>query len=184
MTDSKLKAKPTSWNVLDDNFRDALAGKLTGLWGAVSDESAFNSCPVDKQQTLLLMVYRLKEKGLWQLINKIDNVYGEGGVGIGFSAWPLIISTLTSRNDFTRLLANHRGMSGGFYEKRRAAAVLHFIYKEGKPQKWYVHFDLYSPVHSPISAYKHFRHEFLGKLTPDWQMIQERLYAEPSRIGA
>jgi hypothetical protein len=75
-------------------------------------------------------------------------------------------------------MANHKGTSGGFYERGRRSAILHFIYENGPPQRWYVHFDLYSPVHSPVSAAKHLRHEFLGKLTPDWRMIKERLQAE------
>jgi hypothetical protein len=156
-------------------MREALAGKLSGLWGAESDEAAFNNFPEDKQQALLIVVTRLREKGLWQVIRKIDNVYGEGGVGLGFSAWPVIISTLKGRKDFTRFMANHKGTSGGFYERGRADAVLHFIWENGPPQQWYVHFDLYSPVHSPVSALKHLRFEFLGKLTPDWRMIQECL---------
>ena len=166
-----------SWKALPADVREALVGRLKGLWGAVSDEAAFNSCSVDKQQTLLTVVSRLKAKGLWQVINKIDNAYGEGGVGICFSAWPFICSTLRARKDFTRFMANHKGTSGGFYEKGRASAVLHFIYEDETPQKWCVHFDLYSPVHSPVSAFKHLRYEFFGKLTPDWRMIQERLQA-------
>lgn len=152
-------------------------GKLSGLWGAASDEDFFNACAVDKQQTLLIMVSRLKAKNLWQAIKKIENVYGEGGVGLAFSAWPLLESTLRARKDFTRLLANHKGSSGGFYEKGRADAILHFIYEDGSPRKWYVHFDLFSPVYSLISAIKHLRYEKIGKLTPDWRMIQERLDA-------
>ena len=79
-----------SWKDLRADVREALAGKLSGLWGAGSDEAAFNGFAVDKQQALLLVVSRLRAKGLWHVINKIENVYGEGGVGIGFSAWPLI----------------------------------------------------------------------------------------------
>ena len=168
-----------SWKDLRADVREALAGKLSGLWGAGDDEAAFNGFAVDKQQALLLVVSRLRAKGLWHVINKIANVYGEGGVGIGFSAWPLILATLRARKDFTRFMANHRGTSGGYYEKGRGDAVLHFIFEDGEPQKWYLHFDLYSPIHSPVSALKHLRHEFLGKLTPDWRMIQERLHAEP-----
>ncbi|MGH9933461.1 MAG: hypothetical protein ACREA9_30120 [Pyrinomonadaceae bacterium] len=180
MAEPNSKAEKISWKDLPADVREALTGKLNGLWGAVSDEAAFNNCPVDKQQTLLIVVSRLGAKGLWHVIKKIDNVYGEGGVGIGFSAWPLILSTLRGRKDFTRFMANHKGTSGGFYEKGRSSAVLHFIYEDGEPRKWYVHFDLYSPVHSPASALKHLRHEFLGKLTPDWRMIQERLHSESS----
>lgn len=163
------------WQDLSQSAREALQGRLAGLWGAPSDEEAFNRCSLDKQQTLILMVLRLEAKGLWQLVRKIDNVYGECGVGIGFSAWPMIESTLRRRRDFTRWFANHKDTSGGFYEKGRGEAVLHFLYVEGEPRRWYVHFDLYSPVHSIVSSIKHLRYEFLGKLTPDWHMIRQRL---------
>ena len=173
------KVEPISWHDLPDDLRQALTGKLSGLWGAVSDEAAFNNCPVDKQQALLLVISRLRAKKLWQVIGKIDNVYGEGGVGIGFTAAPLMLTTLRGRRDFTRFLAKPKGSSGGFYEKGRASAVLHFTYRDGEPQKWYLHFDLYSPVHSPVSAFKHLRYELLGKVTPNWRMIQDRLHVEP-----
>jgi hypothetical protein len=163
------------WNALSGEIREALAGKLCGLWGAGDDEAAFNNCAVDKQQTLLLLVSRLRTKKLWQVIRNINNVYGEGGVGIAFSAWPFVKSTLSGRKDFTRFLANHKDTTGGFYEKGRGDAVLHFLYLEGEPQKWYVHFDLFSPVHSLVSAFKHLRYEFVGQLRPDWRMIKQRL---------
>ncbi len=172
------------WPELSRDTREALTGKLAGLWDAVTDEAAFNACTIDKQQALLIVATRLREKGLWQVVRKIDNVYGVGGVGIAFSAWPYIASTLRRRTDFTRLFANHRDTSGGFYEKGRAEAVLHFLYINGEPRKWYLHFDLYSPVHSPVSALKHLRHEFAGKLTPDWKMISKILGPEfASRRG-
>ena len=176
MVEPGSQATPLFWRDLPDDVREALGGKLSGLWGAGDDEAAFNGFAVDKQQALLLVVSRLRAKGLWHVINKIANVYGEGGVGIGFSAWPLILATLRARKDFTRFMANHRGTSGGYYEKGRGDAVLHFIFEDGEPQKWYLHFDLYSPIHSPVSALKHLRHEFLGKLTPDWRMIQDCLH--------
>ena len=135
MTEPTLEVEPVSWEDLPGDVREALAGKLSGLWGAASDEVAFNNFPVDKQQTLLIVVSRLAAKGLWRLISRIDNVYGEGGVGIGFSAWPFIISTLRSRKDFTRLMANHKGTTGGFYERGRSSAVLHFIYENGPSRK-------------------------------------------------
>jgi hypothetical protein len=43
------------------------------------------------------------------------------------------------------------------------------------PRRWYVHFDIYSPVHSALSAFKHVRHEFIRKTTPDWRMIKKAL---------
>lgn len=177
MADTTSKVNPELWKDLSDDMREALTGKLAGLWGAASDEEAFNSCAVDKQQTLLIMASRLQAKNLWHVIRKIDNVYGEGGVGLGFSAWPVVESTLRARKDFTRFLANHSDTTAGFYEKGRSDAVLHFLFVEGTPRKWYVHFDLYSPVHSPLSALKHLRYEFIGKMTPDWRMIQQCLRA-------
>lgn len=173
------KVEPISWRDLPEDLREALNGKLSGLWGAVSDEAAFDGFSVDKQQALLLVISRLRAKELWQVIGKIDNVYGEGGVGIGFTAAPLILTALRGRTDFSRFLAKPKGSSGGFYEKGRGSAVLHFTYQDGEPQKWYLHFDLYSPVHSLVSAFKHLRYELLGKVTPDWRMIQDRLHAEP-----
>src|SRR6266545_5998323 len=141
MTDSSSGLDQILWRNLSEDSREALTGKLSGLWGAATDEGAFDSCAVDKQQTLLLLASRLCAKRLWHVIRKIDNVYGEGGVGIGFSAWPLIESTLLRSRNFTRLFANHKDTCGGFYEKGTAEAVLHFLYQEGSPRKWYVHFD-------------------------------------------
>jgi hypothetical protein len=177
MADPTSDVKTILWQDLAADVSKALTDKLSGLWGAASDEDAFNGLAVDKQQTLLILVSRLQAKKLWDLINKIDNVYGEGGVGIGFSAPDTAEATLRSRKDFTRFMANHKDTTDGFYEKGRGDAVLHFLYQEGTPRKWYVHFDLYSPVHSPLSALKHLRHEFIGKVTPDWRMIQDHLNA-------
>jgi hypothetical protein len=165
------------WRELPANARDALTGKLVGLWRAVSDEAAFDSLTEDKQEALLLILSRMQAKDLWHLVRSIENVYGECGVGIAFVAWPFIQSTLSRRKDFTRLFANHKNTSGGFYEKGRAEAVLHLLFQEGDPRKWYVHFDLYSPVHSFRSAGKHLRYELLRKVCPDWKMIKQRLKA-------
>jgi len=163
--------QPLTWFEISRSLRESLTGKLTGLWGAQSDAAAFDSLQVDKQQALLLLQRRISEKRLWHLVKQITNVYGEGGVGLQFFAWPMIESTLRRRKDFTQRFANHKDTAGGFYEKQTASAILHFLFQEGDPRIWYVHFDLYSPVHSPRSAIKHFRHEFLGGVKPDWQMI-------------
>ena len=163
------------WEDLTPRTRELLQGKLTGLWGAPSDAAAFDSWASDKQHALLLLMGRMLEKKLWNVLKRVTNVYGEGGVGLQFEAWPMIESTLARRPDFTRLMANHKDTTGGFYEKGRGDAVLHFLFQEGEPRTWYVHFDLYSPVHSPASAFRHFRHEFLGKVKPDWKMIGKRL---------
>lgn len=163
------------WADLSPETTELLAGKLAGLWGAASDAAAFDSWPPDKQQALLLLLKRMHAIRLWHLVKRITNVYGEGGVGLQFEAWPMIESTLSRREDFTRLMANHKDTTGGFYEKQRGAAVLHFLFQEGEPRTWYVHFDLYSPVHSPGSAWRHLRHEFIGKVKPDWKMIAKWL---------
>jgi len=168
-------SQPLKWTDLKPSTRELLKDKLSGLWCADSDASAFESWSIDKQQALLLLLLRLEDKSLWRLVKKVTNVYGEGGVGLQFLAWPMIESTLNRRRDFTRRFANHKDTSGGFYEKQRSAAVLHFLFQEGDPRTWYVHFDLYSPVHSPKSALLHLRHEFLGKIKPDWQLIARAL---------
>jgi len=175
MANADPHASSLAWAELSGETRELLTGKLAGLWGATSDAAAFDSWALDKQQALLLLLKRMQAKKLWHLVKRITNVYGEGGVGLQFEAWPMIESTLSHRDDFTRLLANHKDTSGGFYEKKRGEAVLHFLFQEGAPRRWYVHFDLYSPVHSPASALKHFRYEFLGKLKPDWRMIAKSL---------
>jgi len=163
------------WSELAADLRDALNGKLAGLWDAPTDEAAFNALSVDKQQALLLILARLQAKDAWHFIRNVTNVYGEGGVGIEFNSWPLLEATLARRKDFTRRWANHRNTSGGFYEKSRIDAVLHFLFVNGAPRRWYVHFDLYSPVHSAVSAFRHVRHEFIRKATPDWRMIKRAL---------
>jgi len=164
-----------TWSDLSKDTKELLAGKLAGLWSAPTDATAFDSWAVDKKQAMLLLLARLRAKRLWHLVKRVTNVYGESGVGLQFEAWPMIESTLSRRDDFTCRFANHKDTSGGFYEKHRAEAVLHFLFREGQPRTWYVHFDLYSPVHSLSSAWKHLRYEFLGKLTPDWRMIAKSL---------
>lgn len=172
--DNSESPTPT-WAELPDATKELLTGKLAGLWGAPTDGAAFDSWPLDKKQGLLLLLNRMQSKGLWHLVKRVTNVYGEGGVGLQFEAWPMIESTLLRRPDFTRWFANHRDTSGGFYEKKRGVAILHFLFQEGEPRIWYVHFDLYSPIHSPGSAWRHLRHEMLGKVRPDWRTIEKSL---------
>lgn len=162
-----------TWRDLSFDTREALSRKLVGLYGAASDESAFDALPEDKQQGLLLLHRRMSEKRVWHVVRRVQNVYGLHGVGLSFSAWPLIESTLDGRDDFTRRFANHKDCSGGFYEKGRPKAVLHFLYQDGNPRKWYVHFDLYSPVYSPRSAASHLQHEVVRKFRPDWKTIKQ-----------
>ena len=163
------------WSDLSDDYREGLTGKLAGMWGHPSDEEAFNALLIHAQQALLLILARMQAKGLWQLVQQISNVWGEGGVGCEFTAWPLIHSTLSGRSDFTRLFANHSNTDGGFVEKDRTMSVMHFLYVDGTPRKWSLHFDLYNPLHSPAGAWRHLRHEVIGKVKPDWQNIQAGL---------
>jgi hypothetical protein len=162
------------WRDLSAGTRESLAGKLKGLWGASTDEEAFNALSADKQQALLLLMNKLISKNLWDHVRRIENAYGLYGVGIDFIAWPGIESALSRRHDFTRRFAKRKTVSGGFYEKGRKEAALHFLY-QGEPRLWHVHFDLYSPVESISSALRHLRHEYIGKLTPDWLMIRNAL---------
>ena len=162
-----------TWRDLSFDTREAFSRKLVGLYGAASDESAFDALTEDKQQGLLLLHRRMSEKRVWHVVRRVQNVYGLHGVGLSFSAWPLIESTLDGRDDFTRRFANHKDCSGGFYEKGRPKAVLHFLYQDGDPRKWYVHFDLYSPVYSPRSAANHLQHEVVRKFRPDWKTIKQ-----------
>jgi len=173
-------ARPVShlrWHDLSADYREALSGKLAGLWESSGDEAAFELLSVPAQQALLLILDRLKTKGLWQIVKRISNVWGEGGVGFEFTAWPILHSTLSRRGDFQRRFANHRNNDGGFYEKGRARSVMHFLYVEGNPRKWSLHFDLYNPLHSPVTAWRHYRHEVVSQVKPDWQVIQQGLKA-------
>jgi len=163
------------WSELSDDLREALQDKLSCLWGVSGDEQVFDSLSIDKQQALLLVLSRLREKDLWHFVKHVTNLYGEGGVGIGFTPGPQLKPTLARRKDFTRRLAKHRDTTGGFYERGQSEAALHFLYVDQTPPEWYVHFDLYSPVHSASSAFKHFRHEYFRKVRPDWRVIQQRL---------
>lgn len=168
------------WSDLPADIREALTDKLAGLWGSSGDAEAFNSLSIDKQQALLLILFRLRQKALWHLVRHITNLYGEDGVGIEFAPWPGLESTLERRKDFTRRFAKHRDTTGGFYEKDRSEVALHFLYVDQTPPKWYVHFDLYSPVHSASSAIKHFRLEYFRKVRPNWRVIQQRLKGKAS----
>ncbi len=166
---------PLVWADLTTAQHEALSGKLVGMWDHSNDASAFNSLSVAGQQALLLIVARLEAKSLWQAIRQISNVWGEGGVGFDFTAWPILHSLLSRRNDFTQLFANHRDTDGGFVEKDRAMSVMHFLYQNGASRKWSLHFDLHSPLNSPTGAWRHFRYEVLGQAQPDWQMIKKGL---------
>lgn len=177
MVETTTAVSQLRWHQLSADCREDLRGKLVGLWESVDDEVAFESLSVPAQQALLLILDRLKAESLWQMIKRISNVWGEGGVGFEFTAWPVLHSTLSRRRDFQRRFANHRDTDGGFFERGRARSVMHFLYVEGNPRRWSLHFDLYNPLHSPVTAWRHYRHEVVSKVKPDWQVIQQGLKA-------
>lgn len=164
-------ANHLDWAQLQAHHREALSGKLAGMWEQPDDTSAFQTLSIDGQQALLLIVDRLEERHLWQAVRTISNVWGRDGVGFEFTAWPMLHSSLSRRSDFTQLFANHRNTDGGFVEKGRAMSVMHFLYQEGIPRKWFFHFDLYSPLNSVAGAWRHLRHEVFSEVKPNWQMI-------------
>ncbi len=167
------------WLDLTANTRAALARKLEGLYGHVRDENAFEALEVDKQQALLIILRRWRELRLWDTVRRVENVYGEGGVGMNFSAWPLLESTLRRRKDFTTRFATHRDTTKGFLERGRERAALHILYVEDKERRWAAHFDLYNPWSSPANAWRHLLHEKFRDETPDWRNIGAALWDSP-----
>lgn len=70
MDDGAAKTDRKLWQELPYHVREALTGKLSGLWGAASDEAAFNNFPEDKQQALLIVVSRLGKRVFGTLSGK------------------------------------------------------------------------------------------------------------------
>lgn len=167
------RAKRIGWREVSGEVRDALERKIKGLYGAESCEAAFDNLTIDKQQALLLLFGRLNELVLWEFVRRVDNVYGEGGVGMNFLAWHGLLSELQRRKDFTARFAAHRDNDGGFIELGRAKGSLHFLYqREGGQKVWGVHFDLYNPWSSPMNAWRHLLYEKLQGVTPDWRTVR------------
>jgi hypothetical protein len=162
------------WHELSTKLRLALARKLEGLYGGARDEAVFDSLAFDKQQALLILARRLQDLRLWEMVRRVQNLYGECGVGMHFSAWPLLASTLRRRGNFSTLFARHRNTTTGFIERgagRRAS--LHFLRAGGVGVDgiWEAHFDLYNPWSSPLSAWRHLVHEKIRRETPDWRIV-------------
>jgi hypothetical protein len=150
-------------------------GRLQGLYGCEGYEEAYAALALDKREALFLLARRLIEIDLWHAVGTIVNVYGKGGVGMYFSATLDLEAELRSRRDFTRKFARHRDNTGGFLEKSRRHASLHFLYidtAEGK-REWHVHLDLYGPFGSLASMTKHLYHERWRRFRPDWRMVRE-----------
>lgn len=163
------------WENLSEETRAGLERKLQGLYGAQSDSEAFNFLVLDKQQALLILLHRLGQLGLWSPVARIDNVYGEGGVGMSFRAWPFLFSTLRRHKDFTSMFAKHHNNSGGFMEIKRPRGSLHFCYVDGDVREWAVHFDIYNPWASPLNAWRHLLHEKFNGESADWRIIADSM---------
>jgi hypothetical protein len=163
-----------NWLQLSPAARLDLAGKLDGLYGHASAPAAFEYLAVDKQQALLLLRQRLAGVGLWQHIRQVQNVYGVGGVGVEFTAWPSFLEALRWHRGFTKRLAARRGVTGGFRELRVRRGCLHLLYtgKTDQDRLWNAHFDMYGPLFSPANTVRHLWSEYLNKGTPDWKMAR------------
>jgi hypothetical protein len=173
------KAPTLRWRELPIRTREALDRRLEGLYGATRDEEAFNALAADKQWALLILARRFLELRLWEAVRRIENVYGEGGVGMNFDAWPMLYSTLKRREDFTSRFANHGDTTGGFIERGVGRASLHILYVDNGKRRWAAHFDLYNPWASPMNAWRHLLNEKLRGYTPDWHAIGASIWGEP-----
>jgi hypothetical protein len=167
-----VQAQRLRWRQLTDEVQAALGRRLEGLYGAPSDEVAFDNLTVDKQQALLLLMRRLRELGLWDSVRRVENVYGTGGVGMSFRAWPELAAALRRRRDFTSRFARHRDNASGFLERGRLRASLHFLFQEKGERLWAVHFDLYNPWSSPANIWRHLFYEKIRGVTPDWRTVR------------
>jgi hypothetical protein len=174
MTQADLvEVRVLQWDKLPETLRAALARKLEGLYGGARDETIFDALAVDKQQALLILVRRFLTLDLWDAVRRIENLYGEGGVGMNFLAWPFLKSRLERRAEFTTWFARHRNTTVGFIERGTATrAALHLLCRDNAAtESWEAHFDLYNPWTSPLNAWRHLLHEKIRRETPDWRVI-------------
>ena len=164
------------WAELPAETRAQLAGRLAGLYGHGTDESAFDSLAEDKRQALQIFVRRFARFGLWHAVERVTNVYGEGGVGIEFVTREGFHESLGSHPRFSPRFAGHGGPTDlGYYEKQRARAALHFLRMRADPSRWAAHFDEHGPLGGPVSLLRHIWHEVVRGRTPGWRVIQTAL---------
>jgi hypothetical protein len=164
------------WDDLTEEARAQLSGRLGGLYGREGDGAAFDALPADKQRALLIFARRFARFGLGESVKRVTNVYGEGGVGIEFVAAEDFEAAVSSHPRFTPRFAGHgRETAGGFYERRRASAALHFLRTRAAPDQWAAHFDLHGPLAGPVSFLRHLWHEVLMGRTPGWRSVLSAL---------
>lgn len=160
------------WGALPERTRVMLHRRLEGLYGGTRDAEVFDSLALDKQQALLILARRLMELRLWDAVRRVENLYGEGGVGMHFLAWPVLRSALLRRANFSTWFATHKNTTLGFIERGKRLGSLHILYSEGGAGTgWEAHFDLYNPWASPVNAWRHLLHEKMRKQVPDWRII-------------
>lgn len=166
-----------AWEQLKPSTRHLLAGKLDKLYGHTRAAAAFNALVEDKQQALLLLLRRFLELDLWPHVRQIENVYGEGGVGMNFAAWPSFHETLRWHRDISPRLAKRPGFEGGFRELRVQHGGLHILYRgRGTEQRWDAHFDCYNPLFSLANTARHVWHEVIKKQPPSWHQVHGWLH--------
>ena len=167
-----IDAPLLNWRHLHESTRAALSGKLEGLFGWSRTDEVFESLAPSRQQALLLLLRRLRTLNLWDAVRNVTNVYGEGGVGIDFIAWPVLRSGLERRRDFTRLMAGHRNNEGGFRESKKVPGpALHIVMVETACNRWAAHFDLYDPLSSLLNLWRHVYREGWRRELPGWREI-------------
>ena len=165
-----------SWKELPANIRRALDGPLNGLYQHARAADAFNALTEDKQQALRMLTKCFLTLELWPHVRSVGNVWGEGGVGMNFTAWPSFLETLRWHRKFSRRLAQRPGQDGGFRETHVKHGGLHILFKgRGESRLWDAHFDMYNPLFSPSNTVLHVWNEVINSKTPDWQMVEKWL---------
>lgn len=169
-----IDEQPLAWAEISEERRQRYREKLNGLYGHEGDEAAYNALTRDKQEALDLLSGRLIGAELWRHLGRISNVYGRGGVGMYFSAVSDLETDLQGRRQFTRTFARHRDNTGGFLEKGRRHASLHFLYidRQEGGREWHVHLDLYGGWGSILTMIQHLYYERFRKFRPDWRMMK------------
>lgn len=170
MTTPPPDAGPLEWRDLAAFERSLLARKLEGVYNFASDAVAFDALATDKQQALLIFARRFDAYGLWRYIRRVANIYGLGGVGMNFEAWPGLYAALRRHANF-----HHRFTPASFREKKRRRAALHLRRDLMSAPRWSAHFDDHNPLHSPAEAWHHCYREAYLRHTPCWQDIDKAL---------